>query len=80
MTKAQMEKLREIAEMVDQHGIDELIEKLKYECLKAAYVYQYLDENPGTRRSIGKIYEDFERIMKDERKKNEAVISSDKEE
>jgi hypothetical protein len=27
MTKAQMEKLREIAEMVDQHGIDELIEK-----------------------------------------------------
>ena len=63
MTKAQIQKLKEIAEMVDQHGIDELIEKLKYECLKASFVSQYLDDNVGTRRSYAKIVKDFEEIM-----------------
>lgn len=75
MTKTQLDKIKEIAGMVDEFGIDDLIEKLRYEALKAAYVYQYLDNNPGSKRNIGKIYEDFEKIMLDQKAKDKAELS-----
>lgn len=66
MTKAQIEKLREVSLMIEEHGLDEIIERLKYECLKAAYIVQFLDDNQHTRRPLYRIINDFEKIMKED--------------
>lgn len=62
MNVSQKKFIREIAAL-ENLSMDELIEKLKYEVLKAAYISQYLDDNAGTRRSLSRITKDFEEIM-----------------
>lgn len=62
MNTAQKRFIKEIAAL-ENFSLDELIAKLKYEVMKAAYVSQYLDDNIGTRRSYSKIVKDFEEIL-----------------
>ena len=62
MNTVQKKFIKEIAAL-ENVSMDELIAKLKYEVMKAAYVSQYLDDNAGTRRSYSKIVKDFEEIM-----------------
>lgn len=69
ITKNQKDKIIEVAAMIDEKNFDQLIEILRYEATKAAYVLQRLDQ--GDRRSLRQMEAEFEKIMIQEKNKKE---------
>jgi hypothetical protein len=69
ITKNQKDKITEVAAMIDEKNFDQLIEILRHEATKAAYVLQRLDQ--GDRRSLRQMEAEFEKIMAQEKNKKE---------
>ena len=63
MNVNQKKFIRDIASMSDNMTLDEIIERLRYEVLKASFIAQYLDDNPHTNKSLTAITKLFEKHM-----------------
>ena len=63
MNVNQKKFVKDIASMSDDLSFDEIIERLRYEVLKASFIAQYLDDNPNTNKSLTAITKLFEKHM-----------------
>jgi DNA-binding GntR family transcriptional regulator len=63
LSQNQKKFIRDIASISDNMSLDEIMERLRYELLKASFIAQYLDDNPGTNKSLTAITKLFEKHL-----------------
>lgn len=63
LSQSQKKFIRDIASISDNMSLDEIMERLRYELLKASFIAQYLDDNPGTNKSLTAITKLFEKHL-----------------
>lgn len=63
LSQSQKKFIRDIASISDNMSLDEIMERLRYELLKASFIAQFLDDNPGTNKSLTAITKLFEKHL-----------------
>ena len=63
MNANQKKFIKDVASISDLMSLDEIIDRLRYEMLKASFIAQYLDDNPHTNKSLTAITKLFEKHM-----------------